>query len=384
LQTPSLPGKQTRNQREEPIVKVRYLSIIALASVAACTAPTSSSDSEAVGSSSEALNVTTSTQQAAATAALNVGIAYENNKLPNTGDPLYAQYDNILWAAQMYTVTPDGTKIQFDPNAPGYAFIPNAAAAMLEAAQDNANVASYLVGGLQSCFAQTKSAWLYNFRMGVLKGYQNGKTTTGTLSGLVVPTGMYTPSGYNPASVIDNFSTVGLQKSGTTINVTMTSTTTPTTARDFWFGLLTYSNLSQFSSNAAVIAKFSAGAQTAACTPFNGAGSGGNPSFTITLNGSPVAARFQGVGAQCYSTCTSTMVLDPMPYATPGPYYNAVGLVGPSTNEFGLDYTQVSATVDHAGQWASGVDQNNNPLNGTFSIPVTHKGTVTNYAFQAN
>jgi hypothetical protein len=364
-------------------VNLRYLSLIALASVAACTAPTSSTDSESVGSATEGVTAPTSTQQAAATAALNVAIAYENNKLPNTGDALYAQYDNLIWSAQMYSVTPDGTKIQFDPNAPGYKFIPNQAMAMLEAAQDNASVASYLVGGLQSCFSGTSGAWLYTFRAGTLKGYSNSTTTTGSLPGVGVPQYQYQPSGYNPLNVVDNYKTVGLQSGGNTITVTLTSVTNAQTVKDdFWFGMLTYTTLSGYPNMTAVAAKFNSQAQAATGTPFNGAGTGGNPAFTITLNGAPVAARFQGVGAQCYTTCTSTLVLDPTPYATPGPYYNAMGLVGPSTNEFGYDYTQTSATVDHGGQYATGPNGIGGTINGTFSIPVVHKGIVTNYSFQ--
>jgi hypothetical protein len=364
-------------------VKFRTLSLIALASVAACTAPSSSSDSEAVGSTSEAVTVGTSTQQAAATAALNVAIAYENGKLANTGDANYAQYDNIIWAAQMYSLTTDGTKIQFDPNAPGYKFIPTMAHAMLEAAQDNASVASYLVGGLKSCFTDLKSGWLYTARVGALKGYQNSTTTRGTLPGVLVPAGQYTPSGYNANSVIDNYTTVGLGSGGSTLTVTLTSTTTPTTARDFWFGMLTYTNLTSFPNTTAVAAKFNSNGQTAACSPFNGAGSGGNPAFTITLNGSPVPARFQGVGAQCYSTCTSTLVIDPQPYATPGPYYNVAGLVGPSINPFAYDYTQVAATLDHGGQYANGPNGVGTAVSGTFTVPILHKGVVTNYGFQS-
>jgi hypothetical protein len=368
--------------REDSIVKVRYLSLIALASVAACTAPTSKSDSEAVGSSEQAVTTASSVQVAAATAALNVAIAYENNKLANTGDSQYATYDNLIWTAQIYSLTSDGTKIQFDPNGPGYKFVPNQAMAMLEAAQDNAALASYLVGGLKSCFTTTSGNYMYNFRAGVLKNYSNNTTTTGTLPGLVVPLQNYQPPGYNPAAVIDNFSTVGLKNGGNTITTTLTSTVSPSTARDFWFGMLTYSALSAYSNMTAVKAKYTvSGQQDIACSPFNGAGTGGNPALVITLNGQTMPARFNGVGAQCYQTCTSTLVIDPMPYATPGPYYNAMGLVGASTNEFGLDYTQIAATVDHGGQWATGPDQNGNTLQGTFSAPIVHRGVVTNYGF---
>lgn len=366
-------------------MKVKYLSLIALASVAACAAPGASTDgSESVASSSADLSVTQSTQQAAATAAINVAIAYENGKLANQGDANYAHFDDMIWAAQMYkVVTVNGVQeIQFDPNAPGYKYIPNMAMAMLEAAQDNPNVAAYLVGGLQSCFQQTSGAWVYTFRAGVLKNYSNNTTTTGSIPGVIVPTYMYQPSGYNSLSVVDTYKTVGLQSGQSQFTATLTSTTSPTTARDFWFGMLTYTDLNQYASNtSAVAAKFNSQAQAASCSPFNGAGSGGNPYFTITLNGSPVPARFQGVGAQCYTTCTSTLVVDPDAYATPGPYYNAAGLVGPSINPFAYDYNQTYSTVDHGGQYATGPDSTGHVVSGTFSSPIYHRGVVSNYGF---
>jgi len=364
-------------------VKVKYLSLIALASVAACAAPGASTDgSENVASSSADLTVTQSTEQAAATAAINVAIAYENGKLPNQGDANYAHFDDMIWSAQMYSLAPGGTQIQFDPNAPGYKYVPSMAISMLQAAQDNPNVAAYLVGGLTSCFQQTSGAWVYSFRAGVLKGYSNNTTTTGSIPGVIVPTYMYQPSGYNSLSVVDTYKTVGLQSGQTAFTATLTSTVTPSTARDFWFGMLTYTDLAQYATNtSAVLAKFNTQAQAASCSPFNGAGSGGNPYFTITLNGSSIPARFQGVGAQCYTTCTPTLVVDPDPYATPGPYYNAAGLVGPSINPFAYDYNQSAATVDHGGQFATGPNAAGVTVSGTFSLQVKHGANITGYSF---
>jgi len=207
-----------------------------------------------------------------------------------------------------------------------------------------------------------------------------------SIDGVIVPTGMYVPSGYSNTAVVDTFKTVGLQSGQTQFTSTLTSTVSPAAARDFWFGMLTYTNLSQYASNTtAVKAKFNSQAQAASCSPFNGAGTGGNPYFTIslTVNGStqPLPARFQGVGQQCYQTCTSTLVVDPDAYATPGPYYNAVGLVGPSINPYSFDFNQTTATIDHGGQYASGPNALGTVLNGTFSVAVKHQGQVTGYNF---
>jgi len=88
--------------------------------------------------------------QAVATGALNIAIDYENNKPGNNGDPNYAQYDNLIWSSQSFVIS--GSTIAFDPNAPGYAFVPNQAKADLGFMQMDPGVAAYLVDGLQSCF----------------------------------------------------------------------------------------------------------------------------------------------------------------------------------------------------------------------------------------
>jgi hypothetical protein len=315
--------------------------------------------------------------RAVATGALNLAIAYENNKLPNDGDPNYVLYDNLLWAAQSFVLS--SGKIQYDPNMPGYAFIPVQALAELDAMQDSAEVASYLTAGLASCFADTKAGWMYAFRAAVLKGSLNSTTTTGTIPGQMPPSGDYAPSGYNPATVVDNFTTVGLQKSGTTISVTETSTVAHP---DFWFGLLTYTTLATFSNTSAITAKFNANGQTEACSPFNGPGGTANPYFAMTLNGQNVPARFTGVGAECYSVCTSTMMLDPVAYAIPGAYYNATGLIGPQPNPYGFDPTQTAATIDHIDQWATTTDQYGNTIYGSFNSAIVHRGVTTGYAWQ--
>jgi hypothetical protein len=99
----------------------------------------------------------------------------------------------------------------------------------------------------------------------------------------------------------------------------------------------------------------------------------------MKLNGSVIPARFQGVGAQCYSTCTSTMTLDPDAYAVPGPYYNSMGLVGPQPNPFAFDLSQTAATPDHVSQYATTTDANGNPIYGAFITPLVRRGTTTGY-----
>jgi hypothetical protein len=318
--------------------------------------------------------------RAVATGALNVAEAYENYKLPNNGDANYAQYDGLIWSAQSFVIS--GNKIAFDPNVPGYAFVPVQAKAQLDAMQDSPEVASYLVTGLASCFADTSGAWIYNFKAGALKGFTYPGPSSGTLPGGTPPVGYYSPAGYNPNTAKDSYTDKGAAVNGAEqITITMKSTA------DYWFGILTSSALSSFSNTSAVLAKFisgnNPGSSGTSCSPFNGPGGAtSNPLLVITLNGTPVPARYQGAGAQCNNGCTSTLVVDPVPYATPGPYFNGAGLVGPQPNPFGFDPTQTAATVDHAGQWATTTSQYGTTVYGAFVSPIVHRGVTTGYAWE--
>jgi hypothetical protein len=313
--------------------------------------------------------------RAVATGALNVAEAYENFKAPTNGDPNYAQYDGLIWSAQSFVVS--GNKIAFDPNVPGYAFVPVQAQAQLDAMQDNPSVASYLVTGLASCFADTSGTLVYNFKAGVLKGFTYPGPSSGTLAGGVPPAGDWTPAGYSPATATDSYTASGASVNGAEqISISMTST------KDYWFGILTSSSFTSFSNTSATLAKFKNG-NGESCSPFNGPGGGtGNPYLVITLNGSTIPARYQGTGAQCQNGCKSTMIVDPVPYATPGPYFNSAGLVGPQPNPFGFDPTQTAATVDHAGQWATTTSQYGSTVYGAFVSPIVHRGVTTGYAWE--
>jgi hypothetical protein len=101
-----------------------------------------------------------------------------------------------------------------------------------------------------------------------------------------------------------------------------------------------------------------------------------NPYFVISLNGSSVAARYQGVGTSCQNGCKAAAVLDPVPYAEPGAYYDTNNnLVGPQPNPFGIVSTSLYADPAHAGQWGSRVVSGVQEW-GTFSQAVTLFGTT--------
>jgi hypothetical protein len=312
-----------------------------------------------------------------ATGALNLAMAYENDKLPTNGDSNYGNYDGLIWSSQSYIIS--NGKMAFDPNVPGYNFIPVQAMAALDAMQDSPEVTSYLTAGLASCFADSSGSLVYNFKAGVLKNFVYPGSSKPVAIGGGTPAPGSAPGGYNPNTVTDSYTTAGASVNGAEqITVTLTGART---VPDYWFGVLTASSLQSFPNTQTVASKFKNG-NGVSCSPFNGPGGSANPYFTMSLNGKAVAARFQGIGAQCQNGCTSTLVVDPDAYATPGAYYNTSGLVGPQPNPFGLDPAATSATPDHQGQWSTSTDQYGNTIWGTFSVAIAHRGVITNYGFQ--
>ncbi len=311
--------------------------------------------------------------RAAATGALNVVLAYENNKLANNGDANYALYDSLLLSAHMYTINSTGTAIQFDPNAPGYAFIPGAAFDALAVAQDSKEVASNLVSGLASCFATTNGAEFYQFKANALKGYTQHATLTGTVPGWTPP------SGSNVSNPIDNYTITSSNLPNGATGITMTLTS----SHDYWFGALAYNNINIFPNSSKVTSKFTGGT-VAGCSPFNGPGGIANPHWVITLNGQTLPARLINSAQQCNNPgCTSTLVVDPDAYAVAGPDTNANGVVGPTiSNPFPYDTSTVECTPDHYGQYACYTNQSNSYVCGMFSAPVVKRnGVVAGYAW---
>jgi hypothetical protein len=296
----------------------------------------------------------------AASGALGVAFQYENNKLPNNGDSMYGYYDGLIWSAQAYVIS--NGAIAFDPNAPGYQFIPQQAMAALATVQQDPSVASYLVAGLASCFHDTSGQNFFDFNAATLKGFPT--TTSGSLPGGLVPPNSWKPSPYNPVDTY-TVSSKPAAAGGETITVVEKST------NDYYFGMLVSGSMGSFSNTSAVTAKFSGGIQTM-CSPFNGPGGNvSNPYLIITLNGASIGARQQQVGAQCQNGCTSTIVLDPIAYTIPGPQYDTSNnLLGPQNNPFALDPTDIYADPTHYMQFS----KNPSATYGTFSKSTTFFG----------
>jgi hypothetical protein len=324
---------------------------------------------------------------ASASTALSIATHYEKDKLPNNGDPLYSLYDQTIWSAQSFRVASGSASIEYDPNMPGYAFIPNSVKADLAFAQLDPSVASYLTAGLVSCFSVSDGSMVYAFRADFLKGFRYPASHNGSVT--------------NSDGSVDNFTAQGspINKAQQIINISANSG--PGTP-DPSFGILRYLNASWNGSAptfpnywTAIYPKFLGsdmnvgspnpgswhGRYAAACTPFNGPGGSSNPYFVLsqTINGQHqnFSAWFQGVGSQsCNNGCTANFQVDPAPYTEPGAYFDINNNpVGMQSNPFALDPAYLYAVPDHASQWATrtvnGVQQW-----GTFSKAVTMYGVL--------
>ncbi|MDP9149856.1 MAG: cellulose-binding domain-containing protein [Myxococcota bacterium] len=298
--------------------------------------------------------------RAAASAALSVAYRYANDKLPNNPrDLMWYRYSDLIWDSHSYRVASDGKTIEFDPNVPGYRFIPNSAKAELAFAQLDPAVASYMVTGLASCFAEVTYDMVYGL-------------ATDFLHDVTFPGG---GSGYrtNSDRTTDHFATTTM-----TVNGSMQVKIVETSNDDEWFGILSYFHERIYQqSQDALIAKYNSNGQAASCSPFNGPGGSSNPYLVISLNGHQVPARYNIESpTNCSGGCTSTAVIDPVPYAEPGSYYNANGaLVGTQSNPFALSNTVLYADPSHASQWAT---RTTNSIQewGTFSNAVTLFGST--------
>jgi hypothetical protein len=322
--------------------------------------------------------------RAAGQAAFHIGTAYEANKLANNGDAYYGFYDGLVLSAHAYRVAANGTTIEFDPNAPGYAFIPQQAMAELAFAQDDAATAMYLVTGLMDCFATSSGQNFWDFKtqvMGSGTSAPGGWPQNGTLSQYDGSTDTFSAAPPVP---------VGGKGNANQVTYTMTPKTYGS-QYDQWFGILTSNNAnffpawaSDYQSNALPkISKFTGG-NGYACSPFNGPGGGNSNQYFVTkLNGQTIGTHFQGVGSQCQNQgqCSSTLTTDPALYTLSAAAYDVNNnMIGPIANPFQFDPNYVYADPGHQAQWAL---QSDNVTLGCFDITYTHFG-VTKYKYDQN
>jgi hypothetical protein len=299
--------------------------------------------------------------RAAATGALSVMTKWESSR--GTTD----LNDFALLDAHCYKLSSDGSQIVFDPVSPAGWFLNEAAISALAVVQADPSVASYLVSGLKSCFADTSGTEAYLLNAAALRGWSYTTTAQNITLGTSIGT--------------NNVERVGASVNGTE-HVTLTETVNPY-SEDKNFGLvstLPYSTLDPYwSINTG--AKFH-GQSAVPCSPFNGADGSANRHLILSVNGSSIGARQVIPVTDCTyaSHCVSTAVVDPIPYTQPGAYYDANGnVVGPQANPFALTATSLYADPTHAGQWATRTI-NGVQHWGTFSSPVYIAG-LTVYGF---
>jgi hypothetical protein len=275
--------------------------------------------------------------QAVATAALNVITGWEAGRTTNT------LADFPLLDSHSYVVS--GTQIVFDTNSVAGSIAPAAAVSALASAQADPATASYLVSGLLSCFADASSQYTYAFNGAALRGWSY--TTTG--QNVTVGTTKGTDNIYRVGSNVNGAEQIALTE---TVN---------SGSEDYNFGLVSTILYDTIDNNPPVYAKYHSG-NGFPCSPFNGPGGSANPYLVISVNGNSVGARQQLPTDICPSAnhCTSTAVLDPVAYASPGQFYDANGnLLGPPTNPFALAPNVVLGyNPDHQGQWSQDVSGN--------------------------
>jgi hypothetical protein len=368
---------------------VLVFSALALSTIACSTEV---GPSETAGSASEAATacpkLTVDTQspwkdsvydQTAATVAYNL-MRLAAIEAQSSGNLLAAR--SIL-APQRYIYLP-GTScyswgctspgIQFDPKDPLYSHVTSAMKSALAVAQLDPNTGTYLANGLWRGYAYTDGqVYPSIFAIPALAQFSanNEKTTTVHLADS-------TSADNSHQATISGAAWCGTYAITITESVNKTSAFAPLSFNDVsdwrnvpsgFFGVTGGTANGQPIPNAHV-----------PTSPFNGV-DGQNPYLLVSVNGTAQHWAYGSFPAvNCYnkpgSNCTSSMEIDPIPYAQPGAYYDSSGnMVGPQGNPFGLVVTSLYADSSHAGQWASRT-VNGAQQWGTFSNPLNVLGTT--------
>ncbi|MGD0678358.1 MAG: hypothetical protein ABSC94_23355 [Polyangiaceae bacterium] len=272
----------------------------------------------------------------------------------------------------------NGPGIEFDPSDPLYSHVTNAMKAELAFAQQNANVAQYIVNGLWRAQVFTNgTVYPSIFAIPALASY-NGKTTTVHLND---------PTSENNSHYATLTNTSWCNDTAVTISETV---------NESWaYAPIAFNAITDWRSgppSAYVgVTGGKANGQTIAnanqsFTPFMGT-DGSNPFLLVSINGTAQNWAFENfTPINCWDnpyptyTCSSSMVIDPVAYAVAGTQYDTNGnVLGPQVNPFTLNPASLYADPTHAGQWAMRVS-NGTEQWGTFSQEVTLFG-VTKYEF---
>jgi hypothetical protein len=269
------------------------------------------------------------------------------------------QSTSIL-AAQRYRIRSVGTGIEFDPGDPLYTYVTSKMKAQLAIAQLDASVAKFLSDGLTTAYkSQSGQYYPHILALPALRAFSfNGPATTHIRD--------------SSSSDDSHYATVSSRPWCGTTDVTISQT-----VDESWqFAAVDFSNINMWRSAPPTSFK---GSSQGVSSPFNGP-SGANPYLIISIDGKTENAFSSYTFVNCWNNpgfkCTSTIDIDPIPYAVPGAYYDASGNpVGVQSNPFAIIVTSLYADASHAGQWGTRV-VNGVQQWGTFSTPLNVLGTT--------
>ena len=358
-------------------------AVVCLASLSACTSEVVSSDeiartSEAVTSCPTDSNA--GQELAAATIAFNL-MVLAAEQAQSDGDLLAAR--SIL-APQRYTYLPGttfnsweaiGPGIQFDQSDPLYSHVNAKMQAILALGQTDPTVGSYLANGL--FFAQqftNGEVYPSIFSIPALAQYKTGTTTVHLADS----------TSANNSHQVTLVSGSWCASTSVTINESV--------SQSWAYSPISFPSITDWRSRPSSYVGVTGGTaqgQTISnanesFTPFQGR-TGSNPYLLVSINGVAQNWAFENFSPiNCYDNpnfvCTSTLIIDPVPYAEPGPQYGSNNaILGTQANPFAIDSNLLLADPSHAGQWATRT-VNGTQQWGTFSTPIT-RGGVTEYEY---
>jgi hypothetical protein len=377
---------QPSAEKEHPMFQRTFITlptVVCLGSLSACASEVVPSDeiartSEAVTSCPTDSNA--GQELAAATIAFNL-MVLAAEQAQSDGDLLAAR--SIL-APQRYTYLPGttfnsweaiGPGIQFDQSDPLYSHVSAKMQAILALGQTDPTVGSYLANGL--FFAQqftNGEVYPSIFSIPALAQYKTGTTTVHLAD----------PNSKNNSHQATLVSGYWCASTSVTINESVSDTSD--------YLPISFPNITDWRSRPSSYVGVTGGTaqgQTIdnaneSFTPFQGR-TGSNPYLLVSINGVAQNWAFEKFSpVNCYNnsnaTCTSMLIVDPVPYSEPGAQYGSNNaILGTQANPFIIDSNLLLADPSHAGQWATRT-VNGTQQWGTFSTPIT-RGGVTEYEY---
>ncbi len=297
------------------------------------------------------------TQRAAATLAFRL-MRLSAAQAGNSKDPKSNSQSTTILAPQRYRIMRDGTGMEFDPTDPLYGYVTSQMKAEIAFAQADSSVARFLSDGLKRAYEDDDGqVFPHVIALPALGAYSFRGPVTRHI---------------DDRSSADNshFATVDSKPWCGATAVTISETV----GKSHDFSPITF--IGTWALRDPVPASFKGKTHGEVAIPFNG-GLKTNPYLIISVNGK--AQQFNTPRVNCWenddSKCTSTIEIDPVPYAEPGDYYSNAGIVGTQGNPYILSNTVLYADPSHAGQWATRT-VNATQEWGTFRIPVTFFGTT--------